>query len=145
MTNPFCTVSSSRMLKYACILSGTSALLIGHPLWITWYSVVRVKSLTEACLIYCMSASLSESDRVWSTSTKLRDSSHTFTSVRCALLRVCTKNNLSPLLYLTYRLYFCKCSSILCNLLGAELKGFSIVDSSGLWSVSTCTMSRPYT
>ena len=65
------------MLKYTCMLPGTSFLLLGQPLWITSRRGMKVGSLSEACLICCISAYFSASDRVWSTSAKLRDRSQT--------------------------------------------------------------------
>ena len=70
------------MLKYACIFPGTSVLLMGQPFWITSRKGMKVGSLSEACLICCISASFSASDRVWSTSAKLRDRSQTCISAR---------------------------------------------------------------
>ena len=119
----------------------------GQTLLITSRGVCCTRSSAAGFLSHCQVSSLTDIHGLWSTSSSSLQNSHPLTSSKKALLRISAKWRSLPFLqlYFTLRLYLCRLRNIRCRHFGAVANGLVKIGSSGLWSVSMWTKSRPYT
>ena len=119
----------------------------GQPLLITVRGVCCTGSSAAAFLSHYQVSSPTYIHGLWSISSSSLLNSHALTSSKKALLRISARWRSLPFfqLYFTLRLYLYRLRNIRCRHFGAVANGLVKIDSSGLWSVSMWTKSRPYT